>query len=73
MLRMALRVRHGAACDTVERKTRLKIEVVQQRRSWKTVTTSGTKTVLAATGGVAFGATILPNTKTSRSPGGASS
>jgi len=31
MLRMALRVRHGAACDAVERKTGNKIEVVQQR------------------------------------------
>jgi Hg(II)-responsive transcriptional regulator len=28
---LGLRVRHGAACDTVERKTRQKIEVVQQR------------------------------------------
>jgi len=28
---LGLRVRHGAACDTVERKTRKKIEVVQQR------------------------------------------
>src|SRR6266536_169763 len=28
---LALRVRHGAACDAVERKTRLKIEGVQQR------------------------------------------
>jgi len=28
---LGLRVRHGAACDTVERKTRRKIEVVQQR------------------------------------------
>ncbi len=28
---LALRVRHGAACDVVERKTRKKIEVVQQR------------------------------------------
>ena len=28
---LALRVRHGAACDVVERKTRQKIEVVQQR------------------------------------------
>ena len=28
---LGLRVRHGAACDTVERKTRQKIEVVHQR------------------------------------------
>src|SRR5213594_4395956 len=28
---LRLRVRHGAACDSVERKTRQKIEVVQQR------------------------------------------
>ncbi len=28
---LGLRVRHGAACDTVERKTRQKIAVVQQR------------------------------------------
>src|SRR6184192_4040689 len=28
---LALRVRHGAACDAVERKTRQKIEVVQHR------------------------------------------
>jgi MerR family mercuric resistance operon transcriptional regulator len=28
---LALRVRHGAACDVVERKTRQKIEVVQQK------------------------------------------
>ena len=28
---LGLRVQHGAACDTVERKTRQKIEVVQQR------------------------------------------
>ena len=28
---LALRVRHGAACDVVERKTRQKIEVVLQR------------------------------------------
>src|SRR5881296_4572840 len=28
---LALRVRHGAACDVVERKTRQKIDVVQQR------------------------------------------
>lgn len=28
---LGLRVRHGAACDAVERKTRRKIEVVQQR------------------------------------------
>src|SRR6266498_1520906 len=28
---LGLRVRHGAACDTVERKTRSKIEIVQQR------------------------------------------
>src|SRR5712664_2687788 len=28
---LGLRVRHGAACDTAERKTRKKIEVVQQR------------------------------------------
>ena len=28
---LGLRVRHGAACDAVERKTRQKIEVVQQR------------------------------------------
>jgi Hg(II)-responsive transcriptional regulator len=28
---LGLRVRHGAACDAVERRTRLKIEVVQQR------------------------------------------
>ncbi len=28
---LSLRVRHGAACDTVERKTRSKIEIVQQR------------------------------------------
>src|SRR6266568_4724436 len=28
---LALRVRHGAACDAVERKTRNKIDVVQQR------------------------------------------
>ncbi len=28
---LGLRVRRGAACDTVERKTRQKIEVVQQR------------------------------------------
>ncbi len=28
---LGLRVRHGAACDVVERKTRQKIEVVQQR------------------------------------------
>ena len=28
---LGLRVRHGDACDTVERKTRKKIEVVQQR------------------------------------------
>src|SRR5881409_2387018 len=28
---LGLRVRHGAACDPVERKTRKKIEVVQQR------------------------------------------
>jgi Hg(II)-responsive transcriptional regulator len=28
---LALRVRHGAACDVVERKTRQKIAVVQQR------------------------------------------
>ena len=28
---LALRVRRGAACDTVARRTRLKIEVVQQR------------------------------------------
>ena len=28
---LGLRVRHGAACDTVERKTRQKIDVVQQR------------------------------------------
>ncbi len=28
---LALRVRHSAACDVVERKTRQKIEVVQQR------------------------------------------
>src|SRR5438093_13490385 len=28
---LALRVRQGAACDVVERKTRQKIEVVQQR------------------------------------------
>ena len=30
-LGLGLRVRHGAACDAVERKTRQKIEVVQQR------------------------------------------
>ena len=30
---LGLRVRHGAACDAVERKTRQKIEVVQQRIS----------------------------------------
>lgn len=30
---LGLRVRHGAACDTVERKTRQKIEVVEQRIS----------------------------------------
>ncbi len=28
---LALRVRHGAACDAVERKTRSKLELVQQR------------------------------------------
>src|SRR2546428_12529174 len=28
---LGLRVRHGAACDTVERTTRQKIEVVQQK------------------------------------------
>jgi len=28
---LGLRVRHGAACDAVERKTRQKIEVVQRR------------------------------------------
>src|SRR5881409_1345738 len=28
---LGLRVRHGAACDAIERKTRQKIEVVQQR------------------------------------------
>src|SRR5438445_6235065 len=28
---LGLRVRHGAACDAVERKTRRKIEVVRQR------------------------------------------
>ena len=28
---LGLRVRHGAACDAVERKTRQKIEVVQQK------------------------------------------
>jgi Hg(II)-responsive transcriptional regulator len=28
---LGLRVRHGAACDTVERKTRKKIDIVQQR------------------------------------------
>lgn len=28
---LGLRVRHGAACDAVERRTRKKIEVVQQR------------------------------------------
>src|SRR5260370_35523897 len=28
---LGLRVRHGAACDAVERKTREKIELVQQR------------------------------------------
>src|SRR3989441_3206949 len=28
---LGLRVRHGAACDVVERKTRQKIDVVQQR------------------------------------------
>jgi Hg(II)-responsive transcriptional regulator len=28
---LGLRVRHGAACDAVERKTRQKIELVQQR------------------------------------------
>ena len=28
---LALRVRHGTACDVVERKTRQKIDVVQQR------------------------------------------
>ena len=28
---LGLRVRHGAACDAVERKTRQKIQVVQQR------------------------------------------
>ena len=28
---LGLRVRHGAACDSVERKTRQKIEVVQKR------------------------------------------
>ena len=28
---LGLRVRHGAACDAVERKTRHKIEVVQQK------------------------------------------
>ena len=28
---LGLRVRHGAACDAVERKTRQKIEIVQQR------------------------------------------
>ena len=28
---LALRVRHGAACDVVERKTRQKVEIVQQR------------------------------------------
>ena len=28
---LGLRVRHGAACDAVERKTRQKIKVVQQR------------------------------------------
>src|SRR6266704_3477032 len=28
---LGLRVRHGAACDAVERKTRNKIDVVQQR------------------------------------------
>jgi len=28
---LGLRVRHGAACDAVERKTRKKIEVVRQR------------------------------------------
>lgn len=28
---LGLRVRHGGACDAVERKTRQKIEVVQQR------------------------------------------
>ncbi len=30
---LGLRVRHGAACDPVERKTRRKIEVVEQRIS----------------------------------------
>src|SRR6266851_9929608 len=28
---LGLRVRHGAACDVVERRTRQKVEVVQQR------------------------------------------
>lgn len=28
---LGLRVRHGAACDAVERRTRAKIEIVQQR------------------------------------------
>ncbi len=28
---LALRVRHGSACDTVERKTRQKIELVERR------------------------------------------
>src|SRR5213593_2564730 len=28
---LALRVRHGAACDTVERKTRQKIELVERK------------------------------------------
>lgn len=28
---LGLRVQHGAACDTVERKTRAKIEVVEQK------------------------------------------
>ncbi|HLQ57947.1 MAG TPA: MerR family transcriptional regulator [Gemmatimonadales bacterium] len=28
---LGLRVRHGAACDVIERKTRQKIDVVQQR------------------------------------------
>ena len=28
---LALRVRHGGACDTVQRKTRQKIELVEQR------------------------------------------
>jgi MerR family transcriptional regulator, copper efflux regulator len=44
---LALRVRHGAACDTVERKTRQKIELVK-RKIWNLERIKDTLEELAA-------------------------